>query len=355
MVPKMGARIQQVLNTGTVIPAHLLALKADRRLDERRQRALTRYYVAAGAGGLAVGVHTTQFAIRDPRVGLFEPVLKLAAEEMDRADLLRAEPMVRVGGICGKTAQALHEAQLLTNLGYSAGLLSLAAAKDLDEQALIAHCREVAKILPIIGFYLQPAVGGRVLSYKFWRHFAEIENVVAIKIAPFNRYQTLDVIRAVTESGHDIALYTGNDDNILLDLVTPYGFKINGQFREMRIVGGILGHWAVWARGAVELLKECHAVAVSGQPIPRWILQRNVEVTDCNAAFFDAANHFAGCIAGLHEVLRRQGLLEGTWCLNSNETLSPGQTQEIDRVYRAYPHLNDDDFVRAGLDTWLKP
>jgi len=355
MVPKMGARIQQLLKTGTVIPAHLLALKADRRLDERRQRALTRYYVAAGAGGLAVGVHTTQFAIRDPHVGLFEPVLKLAAEEMDRADLLRAEPMVRVGGICGKTAQALQEAQLLTNLGYSAGLLSLAAAKDLDEQALIAHCREVAQILPIIGFYLQPAVGGRVLSYKFWRDFAEIENVVAIKIAPFNRYQTLDVIRAVTESGHDIALYTGNDDNILLDLVTPYGFKINGQFREMRIVGGILGHWAVWARGAVELLKECHAVAVSGQPIPRWILQRNVEVTDCNAAFFDAANHFAGCIAGLHEVLRRQGLLEGIWCLNSNETLGPGQAQEIDRVYRAYPHLNDDDFVRAGLDTWLKP
>ena len=355
MVPKMGARIQQVLKTGTVIPAHLLALKADRRLDERRQRALTRYYVAAGAGGLAVGVHTTQFAIRDPRVCLFEPVLKLAAEEMDRADLLRAEPMVRVGGICGKTAQALQEAQLLTNLGYSAGLLSLAAAKDLDEQALVAHCREVAKVLPIIGFYLQPAVGGRVLSYKFWRHFAEIENVVAIKIAPFNRYQTLDVIRAVTESGHDIALYTGNDDNILLDLVTPYGFKINGQFREMRIVGGILGHWAVWARGAVELLKECHAVAVSRQPIPRWILQGNVEVTDCNAAFFDAANHFAGCIAGLHEVLRRQGLLEGIWCLNSNETLSPGQAQEIDRVYRAYPHLNDDDFVRAGLDTWLKP
>jgi dihydrodipicolinate synthase/N-acetylneuraminate lyase len=351
----MGARIQQVLKTGTVIPAHLLALKADRRLDERRQRALTRYYVAAGAGGLAVGVHTTQFAIRDPHVGLFEPVLKLAAEEMDRADLLRAEPMVRVGGICGKTAQALREAQLLKDLGYSAGLLSLAAVKDLDEQALIAHCREVAKVLPIIGFYLQPAVGGRVLSYKFWRHFAEIENVVAIKIAPFNRYQTLDVIRAVTESGHDIALYTGNDDNILLDLITPYGFKINGQFHEMRIVGGILGHWAVWARGAVELLKECHAVAVSGQPIPRWILQRNVEVTDCNAAFFDAANHFAGCIAGLHEVLRRQGLLEGIWCLNSNETLSPGQTEEIGRVYRAYPHLNDDDFVRAGLDTWLKP
>ena len=355
MVPRMDARIQLVLKNGTVIPAHPLALTAERRLDERRQRALTRYYVAAGAGGLAVGVHTTQFAIRDPRVGLFEPVLRLAAEEMDRADLLQTEPLVRIGGICGKTAQALHEAQLLKELRYSAGLLSLAAVKDLDEQALIAHCREVAKVLPIMGFYLQPAVGGRVLSYKFWRQFAEIENVVAIKIAPFNRYQTLDVVRAVAESVLDIALYTGNDDNILNDLVTPYVFKINGQLRESRIVGGLLGHWAVWTRGAVELLKECRAVAVGGRPIPRWVLQRNVEVTDCNAAFFDAGNHFAGCIAGLHEVLRRQGLLEGIWCLDSNEILSPGQREEIDRVYRAYPHLNDDDFVRASLDTWLKP
>jgi hypothetical protein len=351
----MDARIRLVLKTGTVIPAHPLALTAERRLDERRQRALTRYYVAAGAGGLAVGVHTTQFAIRDPRVGLFEPVLRLAAEEMDRADLFQTEPLVRIGGICGKTDQALDEAQLLKELRYSAGLLSLAAVKDLDEQALIAHCREVAKVLPIIGFYLQPAVGGRVLSYKFWRQFAEIENVVAIKIAPFNRYQTLDVVRAVAEAALDIALYTGNDDNILNDLVTPYVFKINGQLRESRIVGGLLGHWAVWTRGAVELLKECRAVAVGGQPIPRWVLQKNVEVTDCNAAFFDAANHFAGCIAGLHEVLRRQGLLEGIWCLDANEILSPGQREEIDRVYRAYPHLNDDDFVRASLDTWLKP
>jgi hypothetical protein len=351
---KIDARIRQVLKKGTVIPAHPLALTADRRLDERRQRALTRYHIAAGAGGLAVGVHTTQFAIRDSVIGLFDPVLRLAAEEMDRADAVRQEPIVRVGGICGETAQALREAKLLNDLNYSAGLLSLAAVKNLDEPALIAHCREVAQALPIIGFYLQPAVGGRVLSYKFWRQFAEIENVVAIKIAPFNRYQTLDVVRAVAESGHDIALYTGNDDNIISDLVTPYAFKINGQTCEKRIVGGLLGHWAVWTRRAVELLKECQAVAAADQPIPRMILQKNMEVTDCNAAFFDTANQFAGCIAGLHEVLRRQGLLEGIWCLDPKESLSPGQMEEIDRVYRAYPQLNDDDFVRAGLEEWLK-
>jgi dihydrodipicolinate synthase/N-acetylneuraminate lyase len=355
MTEKLDIRIQQVLKHGTVIPAHPLALNADRRLDERRQRALTRYYVAAGAGGLAVGVHTTQFAIRDPHTGLFEPVLSLAAEEMDRADRSQPEPLVRVGGICGKTAQAVREAQLLKDLKYSAGLLSLAAAKDLDDHALIAHCREVAEILPIVGFYLQPAVGGRVLSYKFWRHFAEIENVAAIKIAPFNRYQTLDVVRAVAESGRDIALYTGNDDNIVGDLVTPYGFQINGRLVERRMVGGLLGHWAVWTKRAVELLDECRTAALAGEPIAKNIFQRNVEVTDCNAAFFDAANNFVGCIAGLHEVLRRQGLLEGIWCLDSNETLSPGQREEIDRVYRAYPHLNDDDFVRQGRDAWLKP
>jgi hypothetical protein len=354
MAPKMDARIRQFLKTGTVIPAHPLALNADRRLDERRQRALTRYYLAAGAGGLAIGVHTTQFAIRAPRVGLFEPVLRLAAEEMDRADSDRPEPVVRIGGICGEISQALQEARLLADLKYSVGLLSLAAVKHLDEQALLAHCREVASVLPIIGFYLQPAVGGRVLSYKFWRGFAEIEDVVAIKIAPFNRYQTLDVVRAVTESGRDIALYTGNDDNILIDLVTPFVFKVDGHFREMRIVGGLLGHWAVWTKTATVLLKECQAVMVSAREIPRRILQRNGEVTDCNAAFFDAANHFAGCIAGLHEVLRRQGLLEGIWCLDPDETLSPGQCEEIDRVYRNYPHLNDDYFVHANLDNWLK-
>jgi hypothetical protein len=355
MVHKLDTRIHQVLNNGTVIPAHPLALTPDRRLDERRQRALTRYYAAAGAGGLAIGVHTTQFAIRDPRIGLFEPVLSLAADEMDRADQSRTEPLVRVGGICGKTAQAVQEAQLLKELRYSAGLLSLAAVKDLDDRALIAHCQEVATILPVIGFYLQPAVGGCVLSHKFWRQFAEIENVVAIKIAPFNRYHTLDVVRAVAESGRDIALYTGNDDNIVMDLVTPYVFKINGQARCSRILGGLLGHWAVWTKRSVELLRECHAVAQAGGPVPKSLLQRSVQVTDCNAAFFDAANQFAGCIAGLHEVLRRQSLLEGIWCLNPAETLSPGQREEIDRVYQAYPLLNDDEFVREGRESWLKP
>jgi dihydrodipicolinate synthase/N-acetylneuraminate lyase len=355
MNAKLDRRIQQGLGTGMVIPAHPLALNANRRLDERRQRALTRYYLSAGAGGLAIGVHTTQFAIREPRIGLFEPVLKLAADEMDRADRTRAEPLVRIGGICGETAQAVREARLLSDLRYSAGLLSLAAARGLDDAALIAHCREIADTLPLIGFYLQPAVGGRVLSYGFWRQFAEIENVVAIKIAPFNRYQTLDVVRAVAESGRDIALYTGNDDNIVMDLLTPYVFQVGGQSRERRIVGGLLGHWAVWTKRAVDLLEECHKAARHGGAITKNLLQRNVEVTDCNAAFFDTANQFAGCIAGLHEVLRRQGLLDGIWCLDPEESLSPGQAEEIERVYRTYPHLNDDDFVREGRDAWLKP
>ena len=351
----MDSRIHEVLKTGTVIPAHPLALNANRKLDERRQRALSRYYIAAGAGGLAVGVHTTQFAIREPRVGLFEPILCLAAEEMDRADSVRDVPLVRIGGICGRTAQAVREACLLRDLKYSAGLLSLAAAKDLDNDALIAHCREVAAILPIIGFYLQPVVGGRVLSYNFWRQFAEIENVVAIKIAPFNRYHTLDVVRAVAESGREIALYTGNDDNIVMDLVMPYCFQINGEQKKVRIVGGILGHWAVWTKRAVELLRECHRLALVDLPIPQSMLKKNVQVTDCNAAFFDTANHFAGCIAGLHEVLRRQGLFESIWCLDPHEILSSGQKEEIERVCRSYPELNDDEFVREGRDTWLRP
>lgn len=355
MSGELDSKIHQVLKAGTVIPAHPLALNASRQLDERRQRALTRYYVAAGAGGLAVGVHTTQFAIRDPRVALFEPVLKLAADEMDRADRTRSEPLVRIGGVCGETAQALREARLLKDLKYSAGLLSLAAAKHLDDAALVVHCREVAAILPVIGFYLQPAVGGRVLSYRFWREFTEIENVVAIKIAPFNRYQTLDVVRAVAESGRDIALYTGNDDNIVMDLVTPYVFQVGGRTLERHIVGGLLGHWAVWTKRAVDLLKECHSAVRSGGPVPKNLLQRNVEVTDSNAALFDVPNQFAGCIAGLHEVLRWQGLLEGIWCLDPSETLSPGQLEEIERVYRAYPHLNDDEFVREGRDAWLTP
>ncbi len=346
---------RQVLTRGTVIPAHPLALTSGRRLDERRQRALTRYYIAAGAGGLAVGVHTTQFAIREPRIGLFAPVLELAAREMDRADATRAEPLLRIGGICGDTSQAVREAQLLADLRYHAGLLSLAAMKGADDAALLAHCRRVANVVPIIGFYLQPAVGGRVLSYEFWRDLVEIENVIAIKIAPFNRYRTLDVVRAVAESGRDIALYTGNDDNIVLDLVTPFVFQVDGRSQARRIVGGLLGHWAVWTHRAVELLQECHAVARESAAVSNDLLRRSAEVTDSNAAVFDAAHGFAGCIAGLHEVLRRQGLLEGIWCLDPHETLSPGQADEITRVCRAYPHLNDDDFVSEGRDRWLRP
>jgi dihydrodipicolinate synthase/N-acetylneuraminate lyase len=329
------------LDAGCAIPAHPLALTASRRLDERRQRALARYYIASGVGGLAVGVHTTQFAIRDPRVGLFRAVLQLAAEEMDRA----ARPLVRIGGICGQTPQAVAEAGLLRDLGYHAGLLSLAALGDADVDRLVDHCRAVAAVIPVVGFYLQPSVGGRMLPAAFWRRFAEIESVVAIKVAPFNRYQTQDVIRAVIDAGRDdIALYTGNDDAIVVDLLTPFRFA----GKERRIVGGLLGHWSVWTCKAVELLDRCRLAEASPA-----LLRLAVEVTDCNAAFFDAANGFRGCIAGLHEVLRRQGLLEGLWCLDPHETLGPGQLAEINRVHAAYPHLNDDDFVTRHRDEWL--
>ncbi len=347
--------VKRVLDRGAVIPASPLALNANRKLDERRQRALWRYYLAAGSGGLAVGVHTTQFAIREPSVGLFAPLLELAAEEMANAEIERSEPVVRIAGLCGNTKQAVAEAILAHDLGYHAGLLSLAAMKDGNEDAMIEHCRCVADIIPLVGFYLQPSVGGRVLPYSFWQRFAQIENVVAIKMAPFNRYQTIDVVRAIAESGReDIALYTGNDDNIISDLLTTYRFKVDGKTVERRIVGGLLGHWSAWTKSAVELLSECHAVVECGKPIPQELLSRNIEVTDSNAAFFDAANGFAGCIAGMHEVLRRQGLLEGIWCLDENETLSPGQTEEIDRVYAAYPHLNDDAFVAEHLQQWLR-
>jgi len=346
--------LRKILLDGIAIPAHPLALTASRKLDERRQRALARYYIAAGSGGLAVAVHTTQFAIRDPNIALFRPVLELAKEEMDRADQTRCTPLVRVGGVCGQTVQATREAELLRDLGYSAALLSLAAMKNASEEELLDHCRIVSQTIPLIGFYLQPAVGGRLLSFSFWRRFAQIPSVVAIKIAPFNRYQTLDVVRALAESHRDdVALYTGNDDNIVLDLLTPYRFSIAGKPREMRIRGGLLGHWSVWTQKAVELLNACHDVAKSSST-PNEMLGRSIEVTDSNAAFFDSANAFAGCIAGLHEVLRRQGLLEGIWCLDEHEGLSPGQAAEIDRVYRDYPHLNDDEFVAKHRDTWLR-
>ncbi len=333
---------KSLLHQGVVIPAHPLALNRRRKLDERRQRALSRYYIAAGAGGLAVGVHTTQFAIRNPKIGLFKPVLALAAEEMSRA----SRPVVRIAGICGKTKQAVSEAETIRDLGYHAGLLSLAALREANEKQLVAHCRAVANVIPVVGFYLQPAAGGRLLPYAFWRQFAEIENVVAIKIAAFNRYQTIDVIRAICETGRDdIALYTGNDDNIVVDLITPHRFA----GKERRIVGGLLGHWAVWTRRAAELLEKCHT-----QPASPEMLRLAIEVTDSNAAFFDAANNYQGCIAGIHEVLRRQGLLEGVWCLDPKEGFGPGQKAEIDRVYRAYPHLNDDEFVATHRDEWLR-
>ena len=351
----MNAEIRETLAKGIAIPAHPLALYANRKLDERRQRALARYYIAAGSGGLAVGVHTTQFEIR--QVGLFEPVLTIAKEEMDRANAApdRKHKLVRIGGVVGKTEQAAREATLLRDLGYHAGLLSLAAMKDASEEQMLAHCRAVADVIPIVGFYLQPAVGGRALPFSFWRKFAEIRNVVAIKMAPFNRYQTIDVVRAVAEAGReDIALYTGNDDNIVMDLLTPYRFKVGSTFVDRRIVGrGCSDIGLVWTKSAVELLASCHNYYATDQ-VPAEMLRRNIEVTDANAAFFDAANKFAGCIAGLHEVLRRQGLLEGVWCLNPAETFGPGQLVEIDRVYAAYPHLNDDAFVAQHRDAWLR-
>jgi hypothetical protein len=298
-------------------------------------------------------VHTTQFAIREPKHGLFKPVLEIVGEELGRVPAGAFQP-IKVAGVCGDTRQALTEAALVKELHYDAALLSLAALKDSDEEALLAHCRAVAEILPVIGFYLQPAVGGRVLPYSFWRRFAEIENVVAIKIAPFNRYQTLDVVRAVAMAGRDdVALYTGNDDNIVLDLLTAWQFQVEGRTVQRRISGGLLGHWAVWTRRAVALLEEVKGARERESLDARW-LTRAQQVTDANAALFDAANGFRGCIAGLHEVLRRQGLLQGVWCLDEHETFGPGQLAEIDRVYRAYPYLNDDEFVRENLDRWLR-
>jgi dihydrodipicolinate synthase/N-acetylneuraminate lyase len=345
------------LREGVAIPAHPLALTAARQLDERRQRALTRYYLAAGAGGVAVGVHTTQFEIRDSRFGLFEPVLELAMEELRAADaVLDVVPdVVKVAGIVGRTPQAVREAEFAARCGYDVGLLSLGAWRDAPVPELLAHARAVAEAIPLFGFYLQPAVGGRILPYAFWREFAEMPRVVAIKIAPFNRYQTLDVVRAVADSGRadEIALYTGNDDSIVTDLATPFRFGAR-TLRPLRIVGGLLGHWAVWTLRAVRMLEQIHAEVRGERPLAASWLTLGAEITDANAALFDAANQFRGSIAGIHEVLQRQGLLAGRWCLNPDEDLSPGQAEEIDRVCRAYPHLNDDAFVREHLDEWLR-
>ncbi|HEU4352980.1 MAG TPA: dihydrodipicolinate synthase family protein [Burkholderiales bacterium] len=331
--------IAALLRRGTVIPAHPLALDARRKLDTRRQRALARYYLDAGSGGLAVGVHATQFAIRE--AGLYEPVLKIAVEEA------RNHGVVLIAGLAGKTVQAKREAQIARGLGYHAGMLSLGAMKGASTDELIGHCTAVAAEIPLVGFYLQTAVGGIPLPMEFWRRFAAIENVVAIKIAPFNRYATLDVVRGVVAARAEerIALYTGNDDHIVLDLAVPFSIRRGSEDVRVRICGGLLGHWSVWTRTAVDLFKRIQNGEID--------LALDSRITDCNGAFFDVANNFAGCIPGCHEVLRRQGLLEGIWCLDPNEKLSPAQLQEIDRVYREHADLADDAFVRANLERWL--
>ena len=341
------------LLAGHVIPAQPLALDRHRKFSEKHQRALTRYYVAAGSGGLAVGVHSTQFAIRDPEHNLFRPVLELAAQTV-RAELAAApRDFALIAGICGQTPQAVAEAELALSFGYHAGLVSMAAFKTEPEDAIVAHVATLAKLIPVVGFYLQPAVGGRVFSYAFWRKFAEIPGVVAIKLAPFNRYQTIDVVRAVTDAGRDdLALYTGNDDTIVADLLTPFTFAHQGKPVTRRIVGGLLGHWGVWTHAAVQLFRETQSAAQQPEFSARW-LERAVAVTDMNAALFDAANRFHGCIPGLLEVLRRQGLVETVHCLNPDEVLSPGQAEELTRVCHTYPELTDDAFVAQHLTRWL--
>ncbi|MDR0266311.1 MAG: dihydrodipicolinate synthase family protein [Sphingobacterium sp.] len=342
--------LQQLLWEGTVIPAHPLALNEDRSIDETHQRLLTQYYMASGAGGIAVAVHSTQFEIRDPEINLFETVLKWASEEVEKAALQR--PFIKIAGICGVTAQAIQEAETALKYGYDIGLLSMGGLQSWTEQAILDRVRAVAAIIPVFGFYLQPAVGGRIFSYSFWRQFAEIENVVAIKCASFNRYQTLDVMRAVASSSRrdQIAMYTGNDDNIVNDLMTTYNFQVGKENVSIDFKGGLLGHWAVWTTKAVELLHEIKTYKKQPDNLAASrLLSKAIAVTDSNAAFFDPANAFHGCIPGLHEVLCRQGLMKGTWCLNPEENLSIGQKEEIDRVYSDYPDLNDDEFVKDFL------
>ena len=348
--------LRRELLRGLVIPAHPLALTEQRTLDERRQVALTRYYCDAGAGGIAVGVHTTQFAIRDPAIGLFEPVLRLARRTVsDWCARTPARPIM-VAGVVGQTAQAVREAEIAASLGYDAALLSVAALRDAGNRDVLEHCRRVADVIPIVGFYLQPAVGGRVLDRMFWRGFFDIDRVVAVKVAPFDRYRTLDVTTALADSGReDVALYTGNDDAIVADLLTPFPAGDNG--RPLYFSGGLLGQWAVWTKRAVDILRWCQDVTrTSGQDHgdkALRLLAIGAELTEANAALFDPAHQFAGCIPGIHEILRRQGLLAGRWCLDPHEDLSPGQMDDIDRVLARYPHLTDDEFVKEHLHRWL--
>lgn len=350
----MGQRLKPelkcFLDSGTIIPAHPLALTASRKLDEEHQRLLTRYYMAAGAGGIAVGVHSTQFEIRAPQINLYERVLELAAEEVRQAKLNR--PFLKIAGICGPTQQAVKEAETALKYGYDIGLLSMGGLHNYSEAEILDRTKAVASVIPIFGFYLQPNVGGRVFSYDFWLQFAEIENIVAIKVAAFNRYQTLDVVRAVCHSTrrNKIALYTGNDDNIVADLLTCYQFNIDGQMVQKEFIGGLLGHCAVWTNAVVNLFEQIKLCKANGRKGISDLLIKGIQVTDMNAAIFDPAHAYHGCIPGIHEVLKNQGLLKGTWCLNPEEKLSIGQADEIHRVIRDYPQLIDDEFVRDFIN-----
>jgi len=356
MLPMPEKNILNIIKKGVVIPPLPLALQKNRTIDEKYQKALIRYYCDAGARGIAVGVHTTQFEIRKPGIALYKPLLKFSMDIMRSYQKDKNRSIVKIAGVCGNTDQAINEATFAANTGYDAALLSLAALKDENDDALIEHCKSISRIIPLFGFYLQPAVGGRILSYSFWRRFSEIQNVVGVKIAPFNRYQTLDVVRAVALSGreNDITLYTGNDDHIILDLLTPYPVHTPGGVKIMRIKGGLLGQWSVWTKKAVELLSEIHEIIEEKKQIPQELLKKHAALTDANSVIFDAAGGFAGCIPGIHEVLRRQGLLKTLEFLDPELCLSPEQSEQIDRILGDYTYLTDDDFIKQHLDDWLE-
>lgn len=344
-----------ILKKGTVIPATPLVLDENRKIDEKGIRLLMKYYLNCGVGGIATAVHTTQFEIRKPEIALFDPILKIVSEEIDGFEKKNNKVIVKVAGVCGAAEQAVREAETAKKYGYDAVLLSPGGLNSLSEAELIERTARVAEIMPVIGFYLQTAVGGRVFSYDYWEKICATENVAAIKCASFNRYQTLDVVRAaaMSERSGEITLYTGNDDNIVIDLLTEYSFDKNGKTVKRGFDGGLLGHWSVWTKKAVEIFNRIKEEK-GKEAVSKEMLTLAAQVTDSNGAFFDTANNFSGCIPGLHEVLRRQGLMKNIYCLNPEETLSKGQVEEIDRVYRAYPHLNDDKFIADNIEAWKK-